>query len=87
MKRLNHPNVIRLHEVIDDPDSKRLYLAAEYAKNGILCKSAAHDLSRAAGPAALSRHPEGPIFALPGDHPPRHQDGELLNGADGVVKL
>lgn len=26
MKRVNHPNVIKLHEVIDSPDSDKMYM-------------------------------------------------------------
>ena len=26
MKKLDHPNVVRLHEVIDDEDKDRLYM-------------------------------------------------------------
>ncbi|KAG0586979.1 hypothetical protein KC19_2G132100 [Ceratodon purpureus] len=32
MKRLDHPNVVKLYEVIDDPESERLYMVMEYAE-------------------------------------------------------
>jgi len=35
LKKLQHPNIIWLHEVIDDQDSS-LYLVTEYYKNGSL---------------------------------------------------
>ena len=34
MKKLNHENVIKLHEVIDDEDKDKLYLIIEYAQQG-----------------------------------------------------
>eukprot|EP00759_Apiculatamorpha_spiralis_P012589 PhF_6_TR19588/c1_g1_i1/m.28564/K07359/CAMKK2; calcium/calmodulin-dependent protein kinase kinase 2 len=34
MKRLDHPNVIRLHEVIDDPTCNKMYLILEHAERG-----------------------------------------------------
>eukprot|EP00759_Apiculatamorpha_spiralis_P042449 PhF_6_TR40497/c1_g1_i1/m.60596 len=37
MKRLKHPNVVRLHEVIDDVESDKMYLILEYVKNGPVC--------------------------------------------------
>lgn len=36
MKRLEHPNVVRLYEVIDDPKADKLYIIMEYLKNGSL---------------------------------------------------
>ena len=36
MKTLEHPNVIWLHEIIDDPSSDYLYLVTEYHSNGSL---------------------------------------------------
>lgn len=30
MKKLNHPNVVHLYEVIDDPRSNQVYLILEY---------------------------------------------------------
>mmetsp|Transcript_6824 Transcript_6824/g.11336 ORF Transcript_6824/g.11336 Transcript_6824/m.11336 type:complete len:1305 (+) Transcript_6824:255-4169(+) len=36
MKKLEHPNVLRLFEVLDDPNVNKLYLVLEYMKNGDL---------------------------------------------------
>ena len=33
-KMLNHPNIVRLHEVIDDDADDKVYLIMEYAVNG-----------------------------------------------------
>ena len=34
MKKLSHPNVVRLQEVIDDPDDGKLYMVLEYVGKG-----------------------------------------------------
>ena len=34
MKKLNHPNVIRLHEVINDADDDKIFLVLDYAEKG-----------------------------------------------------
>jgi serine/threonine protein kinase len=36
MKQLDHPNIVRLHEVLDDDRSEKLYLALEYVEGGAL---------------------------------------------------
>lgn len=36
MKTLRHPNVVRLHEVIDDPSSKMIFIIQEYLEGGPL---------------------------------------------------
>lgn len=33
MKKLDHPNVIRLHEVLDDDAKEKLYMSKHYLKN------------------------------------------------------
>jgi len=34
MKKIDHPNVVKLYEVIDDPNNDKLYLVMEYVKRG-----------------------------------------------------
>eukprot|EP01064_Diplonema_japonicum_P033206 TRINITY_DN6496_c0_g1_i1.p1 TRINITY_DN6496_c0_g1~~TRINITY_DN6496_c0_g1_i1.p1 ORF type:complete len:463 (+),score=65.54 TRINITY_DN6496_c0_g1_i1:28-1389(+) len=34
MKKLNHPNLVRLHEVIDDETSEKVYLVLDHVENG-----------------------------------------------------
>jgi [calcium/calmodulin-dependent protein kinase] kinase len=38
MAKLNHPNVVRLVEVINDPEHEKLYMVMEYCKHGPLMK-------------------------------------------------
>ena len=39
LKKLKHPNVAQLHEVIDDPDEDRVYLVLEHAAGGAAQRS------------------------------------------------
>ena len=36
LQRLEHPNIMWLHEIIDDPKKNELYLVTEYYKGGSL---------------------------------------------------
>ena len=36
LKKLDHPNIVRLYETIDDPTHDKLYLITELVKNGTL---------------------------------------------------
>jgi len=36
MKKLNHPNVIRMHEVVDDPEKDKLCIVLDFHENGAL---------------------------------------------------
>lgn len=38
MKKINHPNVVRLIEIIDDPNYDKLYIIMEYINGGTLLK-------------------------------------------------
>ncbi|OCF55699.1 CAMKK/ELM protein kinase [Kwoniella mangroviensis CBS 10435] len=33
-KKVNHPNVVRMKEIIDDPESSKIYMIMEWCKNG-----------------------------------------------------
>ena len=38
MKKLNHPNVVNLMEVLDDPEEDSLYMVMEMCKKGVVMK-------------------------------------------------
>eukprot|EP00350_Pseudokeronopsis_sp_OXSARD2_P001562 CAMPEP_0170567112 /NCGR_PEP_ID=MMETSP0211-20121228/80277_1 /TAXON_ID=311385 /ORGANISM="Pseudokeronopsis sp., Strain OXSARD2" /LENGTH=130 /DNA_ID=CAMNT_0010888483 /DNA_START=354 /DNA_END=746 /DNA_ORIENTATION=+ len=38
MKKLDHPNIVNLFEVLDDPSVDKLYIVMEYVKNGSLMR-------------------------------------------------
>lgn len=33
-KKVNHPNVVRMKEIIDDPESSKIYMILEWCQNG-----------------------------------------------------
>lgn len=38
MKKLDHPYILKLYEIIDDPAESKTYLIIDYVKNGSLVK-------------------------------------------------
>lgn len=38
MKKLHHPNVVQLYEVLDDPDGEAIYMVFEYCPDGPVCQ-------------------------------------------------
>lgn len=40
LKKLDHPNTVKLVEVIDDPDNDKLYLVMEFVKKGAISSKA-----------------------------------------------
>jgi len=38
MKKINHPNVVSLLEVLDDPEEDSLYMVLEMCKKGVVMK-------------------------------------------------
>lgn len=47
MKKLNHPNLVALIEVLDDPDDDSLYMVLEMCEKGVVMKI---DLDQPASP-------------------------------------
>ena len=43
MQKINHPHVLKLYEIIDDPTAKKLYLITELASRGNLQKKVEKD--------------------------------------------
>jgi calcium/calmodulin-dependent protein kinase kinase 2 len=43
MKKLNHPNLVSLIEVLDDPDEDSLYMVLEMCKKGVSMKVGLED--------------------------------------------
>ena len=54
LMRLHHPNVIKLHEVIDDARHAELFLVFEYAEGGPIMKLDEHGVAEG-GPLELER--------------------------------
>jgi len=38
MKKLDHENIVKLYEVLDDPDGDSLYMVLEYCAKGVVMK-------------------------------------------------
>ena len=55
LKRLDHPRIVRLYEVIDDPSSAKVYLAMQYVDGGHLGQHRMHLLSPRASSVAANR--------------------------------
>lgn len=54
MTRLKHPNLVKLHEVIDDDDEQQIHLVMDYCRNGPLIAVKAVTDARAATGAFIS---------------------------------
>lgn len=38
MKKLNHPNLVQLYEVLDDPEEDSIYMVLEMCRKGVVMK-------------------------------------------------
>ena len=45
MKKLNHPNLVQLIEVLDDPEEDSLWMVLEMCKKGVVMKVGLDDLA------------------------------------------
>eukprot|EP01062_Namystynia_karyoxenos_P060436 TRINITY_DN5201_c0_g1_i3.p1 TRINITY_DN5201_c0_g1~~TRINITY_DN5201_c0_g1_i3.p1 ORF type:complete len:1118 (+),score=372.55 TRINITY_DN5201_c0_g1_i3:147-3500(+) len=94
MKRLEHPNVVTLHEVIDDPECNKLYLILDFVERGPVCKITT-DPARPVRPLATEKIKGHLIDICQGldylhFHHIIHRDikpDNILVSEDGVAKL
>ncbi|KAK8869777.1 hypothetical protein IAR55_000345 [Kwoniella newhampshirensis] len=86
-KKVNHPNVVRMKEIIDDPESSKLYMVLEWCENGEI------RWKDDAGNPALTVGETRKIFRdtlLGLEYRIIHRDikpSNLLRAADGTVKI
>lgn len=52
MKKLNHPNLVQLIEVLDDPEEDSLYMVMEMCKKGVVMKVGLDELADPYSPEA-----------------------------------
>eukprot|EP00955_Chlamydomonas_euryale_P042250 352242-Chlamydomonas_euryale.AAC.5 len=56
LKRLDHPNVVRLREVIDPPGSDYMMLVMDYMENGPVLETTSQNGFGRCGPSATPRN-------------------------------
>lgn len=90
MKKLFHPNIVRLIEVIDDPSSQKMYLVQEYVERGNLMEILAQD--HPLGEARVRRYMHGLLRGIQYLHSQKviHRDikpENLLVTMNDVIKI
>ena len=90
MRRLNHPNVVKLYEVINDPSEDRLFLVMEYMENGAVQRDSR--TLEALPEATVKKYLRDIVAGLDYLHAQRviHRDlkhENLLVAADGTFKI
>lgn len=101
LKKISHPNIVKLIEIIDDEEYKRVYLIMEYCAKGSINRPSVNDnfpLSLSTEPKTLNEkevkvHMKSLLLALDYLHNKvgiAHRDikpENLLLSADDVLKL
>lgn len=90
MRRLNNPNIVKLYEVINDPNEDRLFLVLEYMENGAVQKDSRN--LESFPEATVRKYLHDVVTGLEYLHSQRviHRDlkpENLLIAADGTVKI
>jgi [calcium/calmodulin-dependent protein kinase] kinase len=91
MKKLSHPNVVRLREVIDDESGQYIFMALEYVPGGPLYDPARYD-GKGMGEDLARKYFRSTLVGLAYLHAAGiiHRDlkpDNLLKHADGTVKI
>eukprot|EP01104_Vermistella_antarctica_P006399 TRINITY_DN170_c0_g2_i1.p1 TRINITY_DN170_c0_g2~~TRINITY_DN170_c0_g2_i1.p1 ORF type:complete len:423 (-),score=88.88 TRINITY_DN170_c0_g2_i1:19-1287(-) len=89
MKKLSHPNIVKLYEVIDDPSHERLFLVLQYVEGGAIMDKS---MSNPVDEGTARRYMHDILHGLLYLHKQKiiHRDikpENLLVDEDGVVKI
>ncbi|KAF6258183.1 hypothetical protein COO60DRAFT_1693425 [Scenedesmus sp. NREL 46B-D3] len=92
MKKLDHPHVVALHEVIHDPDAKLLIMVMEYMPGGPLLSSVGQGRTEPLPEAAARHHFRELVSGLDGLHSNLIMHGDLkpdnlLLSSEGQLKI
>ncbi|KAG9295334.1 hypothetical protein G9A89_013363 [Geosiphon pyriformis] len=92
LKKLNHPNVVRLFEVLDDPNNDSLYMVFEMCEKGVLMDISIHKKSTPFSEEKLRRYFRDMILGFEYLHENEivHRDikpDNLLLSKDDVLKI
>eukprot|EP00736_Rhodelphis_marinus_P001629 Rmarinus@m.13495 len=89
MKKLDHPNCVKLYEIIDDPDHEKMYLVLEFIEGGAIMEGMEADpLSPDLARSYFRQLIQGLLYLHEVNVVHRDLKPEnLLVGSDGILKI
>eukprot|EP00755_Sulcionema_specki_P010326 Sspe_Gene.63::Locus_22_Transcript_2_2_Confidence_0.667_Length_3961::g.63::m.63 len=64
MKKIAHPRIVKMHEVIDDPAQNKLYLILDYINKGVIVEMSADGECTPIEPARVAKYTRGIVSGL-----------------------